>query len=184
MLKHTGVLVLILLAAVTAAAMDIYVDYDRSGRFSWYKTWAWAETEETSLKGHNDLMHSRIKNSIEHHISQGRLIEDTENPQLRITYHALSTQAMKVDPISFGVGFGGGWARDPYYGGVGISTAGSSTYEQGTLIIDIWEAETKKLVWRGIAVDVFVDDGKKADKKINKAIEKMIKKWRKMKPGL
>ncbi|MEX1309013.1 MAG: DUF4136 domain-containing protein [Candidatus Sulfomarinibacteraceae bacterium] len=184
MLKHTGLVVLLVLAAASAAAMDIYVDYDRSGRFSWYKTWAWAETEETSLKGHNDLMHSRIKNAIEHYISQGRLIEDTENPQLYITYHAVSSPAMKVNPVSFGVGFGGGWAMDPYWGGVGVSTASAATYEQGTLIIDIWEAETKKLVWRGVAVDAFVDDPKKADKKINQAIEKMIKKWRKMKPGL
>ena len=184
MRKHIGLVILVGLMAASAAAMDIYVDFDRSGRFSWYKTFAWAETEETSLKGHNDLMHSRIKNAIEHHLSQGRLRENVDDPDLYVTYHAASSTAMRVSPVSFGVGYGGGWARDPYWGGVGVPTARSSTYEQGTLIIDIWEAETKKLVWRGVAVDVFFDDPKKADKKINKAIEKMIKKWRKMKPGL
>lgn len=184
MRKHACLIILVLLGAATAAAVDVYVDYDRSGRFSWYKTWAWAETEETSLKGHNDLMHSRIKNAIEAHIARGRLVEDTENPQLYITYHAGSRQAVKVDPVSFGVGIGGSWVRNPYWGGVGVSTAGTTTYEQGTLIIDIWEAETKKLVWRGVAIDVFDDDPKKADKKIDKAIAKMIKQWRKMKPGL
>jgi len=184
MRKHIGLAILVGLMAVSAAAMDIYVDFDRSGRFSWYKTYAYVETEETSLKGHNDLMHSRIKNAIEHHLSQGRLVENTDDPNLFVTYHAGSSTAVSVNPVSFGVGFGGGWARDPYWGGVGVSTASSSTYEQGTLIIDIWEAETKKLVWRGVAVDVFSDNPKKADKNINKAIEKMIKKWRKMKPGL
>jgi hypothetical protein len=184
MSKHTLLVSLIVLAAASAVAQEVYVDYDRSGRFSWYKTWAWAKTEATSLEGHNDLMHSRIKNAIEYHISQGRLVEDTDNPQLFITYHAGSREAVRVDPVSFGVGFGGSWVQNPYWGGVGISTTGASTYEQGTLIIDIWEAEGKKLVWRGVAIDVFVDDPKKADKKINKAIEKMIKKWRKMKPGL
>ena len=184
MRSHIGLVVLLVLAAVSVSAMDIYVDFDRSGRFSWYKTYAYVDTEETSLKGHNDLMHSRIKNAIEHYLSQGRMTENTHDPNLFVTYHALSSQAMRVDPVSFGVGFGGGWARDPYWGGVGISTANTSTYEQGTLIIDIWEAESKKLVWRGVAVDAFVDDPDKADKKIAKAIQKMIKKWRKMKPGL
>ncbi len=184
MRKHIGLVILVIAVAVTASAMDIYVDFDRSGRFSWYKTYAWMDTDETSLEGHNDLMHSRIKTAILNQLSQGRMTEDNENPNLYITYHAVSTQAMKVDPISFGVGFGGGWAMDPYWGGVGVSTASAATYEQGTLIIDIWEAETKKLVWRGVAVDAFVDDPDKADKKIAKAIEKMIKKWRKMKPGL
>ena len=184
MRKDIGLSILFILAAVAASAMDIYVDFDRSGRFSWYKSYAYVETEETSLQGHHDLMHSRIKNAIEHYLSQGRMSENQDDPDLYVTYHAASSQAMKADPVSFGVGFGGGWARDPYWGGVGVSTANTSTYEQGTLIIDIWEAETKKLVWRGVAVDVFSDNSDKADKKINKAIEKMIKKWRKMKPGL
>jgi len=178
MRKHIGLLILIGLAAVSATAQEVQVDYDRSGRFSWYKTYALYDSEETSLEGTNDLMHSRITNAIEYYLSKGRLKEVAENPDLYVTYHAGSREAVYIDPIAFGYGFGGTW------GGVGISTARSSTYEQGTLVIDIWEAETKKLVWRGIAVDVFSDDPKKADKKINKAIEKMIKQWNKMKPGL
>jgi hypothetical protein len=178
------IVILTILAAASAAATDIYVDYDRTGRFSWYKTWAWAATEETSLKGHNDLLHSAIKNTIEYHISQGRLVENTSDPQLYITYHAVSSMATKVDPVSFGVGIGGSWVQNPYWGGVGVSTAGATTYEQGTLIIDIWEADRKQLVWRGVAVDVFFDDPDKTKKKLDKAISKMIKKWRKMKPGL
>jgi Domain of unknown function (DUF4136) len=182
--KHIGLVVLLIAAAVSVSAMDIYVDFDRSGRFSWYKSYAYVETEATSLEGHNDLMHSRIKTAILNQLSQGRMTEDNDDPDLYVTYHAGSQSAIKADPVSFGVGFGGGWARDPYWGGVGVSTARTSTYEQGTLIIDIWEAETKKLVWRGVAVDVFSDNPDKADKKIDKAIGKMIKKWRKMKPGL
>jgi hypothetical protein len=184
MRKHFFPLIVTVLAAVPVLAQEVHVDYDRSGRFSWYKTFAWYESEETSLAGHNDLMHSRIKNAIEHHLSQGRLVEDNDEPDLYVTYHAGSREAVRVDPVAIGVGISPGWAWDPYWGGAGVSTASVRTYEQGTLIIDIWEAETGKLVWRGTAVDVFSDDPDKADKKINKAIEKMIKKWRKMKPGL
>jgi len=149
MRKHIGLVILFGLIAASAAAMDIYVDFDRSGRFSWYKSYAWAETEETSLKGHNDLMHSRIKNAIEHHLSQGRMVENTDDPDLYVTYHAASNTAVSVSPVSFGVGYGGGWARDPYWGGVGVSTARSSTYEQGTLIIDIWGRNQETRLARG-----------------------------------
>ena len=82
---HIGLVVLLVLAAVSVSAMDIYVDFDRSGRFSWYKTYAYVDTEETSLKGHNDLMHSRIKNAIEHYLSQGRMTENTHDPNLFVT---------------------------------------------------------------------------------------------------
>jgi len=183
MRTYSLLVVTVLLLATVASAQEVYVDYDRSGRFSWYKTWAWAKTEDTSLEGVNDLLHSTIKHTIEYHISQGRLVEDTENPQLYITYHAASRQAIKADPVSFGVGFGGSWVQNPYWGGVGITTAGATVYEQGTLIVDIWEAEGKTLVWRGVAIDVFFDDPDKTKKKLDKAITKMIKKWRKMKPG-
>jgi hypothetical protein len=184
MKKLACVLVLVWVLAAPIAAQEVYVDYDRSGRFSWYTTWAWQETEGTSIKGVDDLLHSRIKNAIEYHISQGRLVEDTESPQLYVTYHAAFREAIRADPVSFGVGFGGSWVQNPYWGGVGISTESANTYQQGTLIIDIWEAEERKLVWRGVAIDVFFDDPDKTEKKLDKAIEKMIKQWRKMKPGL
>lgn len=184
MKRLAGLLVLSWIVVAPVAAQEVYVDYDRSGRFSWYKTWAWKETGEASLKGTNDLLHSTIKNTIEHYLSQGRLVENPESPQLYITYHADFRQAFKADPVAFGVGFGGAWVQDPYWGGVGVSTASARTYQQGTLIIDIWEAEGSKLVWRAVAVDVFFDDPDKTAKKLDKAIEKMIKKWRKMKPGL
>jgi len=189
MRRYFGVLILITIAAVSAAAMDVHVDYDRSGRFSWYKTFAWIDSDETSLEGHNDLMHSRIKNAIEYYLSQGRLTEVTEDPDLYVTYHAGSQEAVRINTAAMGYGFPGSWTWDPYWfgpggAGVGLSTTSVSTYEQGTLVIDIWDAREKKLVWRGTAIDVFSDDPKKADKLINKAIEKMIKKWRKMKPGL
>jgi hypothetical protein len=175
--------------AVSAAAQEVHVDYDRSGRFSWYKTFAWYDSEETSLEGHNDLMHSRIKNAIEHHLSQGRLKEATDDPDLYVTYHAGSREEVRVNTAHLGYGFPGSWSWDPYWfgpGGTGtsVSTTTVSKYTAGTLIIDIWDAREKKLVWRGTAIDILFDSPQQADKKIDKAIEKMIKKWRKMKPGL
>ncbi len=76
MKRLAGLLILCWISAAPLAAQEVYVDFDGSGRFSWYKTWAWEETEENSLKGTNDLLHSTIKNAIEHHLSQGRLVED------------------------------------------------------------------------------------------------------------
>lgn len=187
--RHIGLLILSGLMAASVAAQEVHVDYDRSGRFSWYKTFEWVDSDETSLEGTNDLMHSRIKNAIEHYLSQGRLKEVTEDPDLYVTYHAGTVEEVRVDARNYGYAFPGSWAWDPYWfgpGGTGtaVSTTNVSTYTAGTLVIDIWDAREEKLVWRGTAIDVFSDNPDKSDKKINKAIEKMIKQWRKMKPGL
>jgi hypothetical protein len=184
MSKHVFAMIIVCFAVVSAAAQEVYVDYDRSGRFSWYTTYAWADARGTTLEGTNDLLHSKITNAIESHIAKGRLVRVDDDPQLYLTYHAGSRQAVKVDPVAFGFGFSGSWVQNPYWGGVGVTTASARTYEQGTLIVDFWEAETGKLVWRGVAIDVFFDDPEKTSKKLDRAISKMIKKWRKMKPGL
>ena len=78
--KLSGLFVVALLMAATASAQKVHVDYDRSAEFGVYKTFAWGKTPDTSLQGEAPLMHSRVKNSIEYHLTEGGLVEDTENP--------------------------------------------------------------------------------------------------------
>ena len=48
--------------------------------------------------------------------------------------------------------------------------------------MDIWDAASDKLVWRGTAVNITVTDNPtKMDKRIDKALKKMVDKWRKIK---
>ena len=75
-----------------AAAQKVFVDYDRMADFDSYKTFAWGPTPETSVQGDSPLMHSRIKNSIEFHLTEAGLIEDTGNPDLHVTYHSNSKE--------------------------------------------------------------------------------------------
>ena len=57
-----------------------------------------------------------------------------------------------------------------------------SSYQVGTLVVDIWDAKTEKLVWRGIAAGIVIPENPaKLDKKIDKALKKMVDKWTKMK---
>ena len=186
MRKHIGLVILVDRSRpYRPSAMDIYVDFDRSGRFSWYKTYAWTDTDETSLEGHNDLMHSRIKTAILNQLSQGRMTEDNENPNLYITYHAVSTQAMKVDPDQFRgrfrrrLGHGsllGRRRRIHRFGG--NLRAGDPDHRH----LGSGNQETR--LARGRRRCLRRTTRTRPTRRSNKAIEKMIKKWRKMKPGL
>ena len=55
------------------------------------------------------------------------------------------------------------------------------TYTRGTLIVDIWDAAKRQLVWRGSATAVIKENPQKAEKQIYKMLNKMVKKWEKMK---
>ncbi len=182
MKKFFGLVIAILIVALPAIALDIHIDYDRWARMTAFKTIAWMDSEETSVLDSSELMHNRIKGIIMGHMLSGRLTEDTEDPDLYITYHTNEEEALRVDPHYWGYGYPGSWYWDPFWGG-GYSTTSVNTYTRGTLIIDIWDAREKTLVWRGTAIGLVHENPDKDAKQIEKALKKMTKKWNKMKPG-
>jgi len=173
---------MILLVAGGVAAQEVHIDYDRSARLTTFKTFGWQDTPETSLAGTNDLMHERIKTIVIDMMSSGRLDQVTTDPDLWVTYHANTRDQFKVNTASFGYGYPGNWYWDPYWGG-SYTTSTVSTYTEGTLVIDIWDAKEKTLIWRGSAVITVAKNPEKTVKRIEKAVTKIGNKWQKMKPG-
>ena len=179
-------ILMMFLIAAAASAQKVYIDHDPSYDGSGVKTFAWAKSPETSMAESNGLMHSRIVNAIEHFLSQGGLREVESDPDVYVTYHTNSKEELSVNTDNFGYGYPGGWAWDPYWpgyygGGWGSTTTTVSQYTRGTLIVDVWDAKAKKLVWRGSASAIVPDKPAKLEKKIYKAIEKMVAKWQKIK---
>lgn len=166
---------LLTLVALPALAQKVQVDYDRSADFDSYRSFAWAETPDTSIRGESPLTHSRIKNAIEHYLAEGGLVENTDDPDVYVTYHTSSREEVTYHTSSFGAGYGRGWGWDPYWGGGStMSTTTANTYERGTLIIDFWDANSKEMVLRGSASAVVKASPEKQEKQIYKAIKKMV----------
>ena len=73
-------------------------------------------------------------------------------------------------------GFGGGWGWRRFGGGgFGDSTTTEQDYKVGTLVIDLYDANTKQLIWRGSAQDTLSDQASKNEKKLDKGVAKMFK---------
>ena len=181
-MKRTVALAIALLALGVAPAMaqKVYIDWDKSVDFDKYETFAWAKTREVSLQDSSPLMHSRIKNAIEYQLTTGGMIEDFENPDVYVTYHGENETRMNVNTSNWGYGHGAGWGWDPYWGGgYGSSTTTVSQYEVGTLVIDIWDAETMQMIWRGSATKAIPTKPKKQAKLIDDAVAKLAREWEK-----
>ncbi len=175
----------LLLTAGPAFAQKVYVDYDPSYDAAAVESFAWAETSETSVADTNRLLHSRIVNGIEYYLTLGGAHEDDSNPDVYVTYHTSTKREISVDTDHYGYGYPGSWGhygRAYPYGGYGSSTTTVRTYDRGTLIVDIWDAATDKIIWRGTAANITVTDNPiKMEKRIDKALKKMVDKWRKIK---
>jgi hypothetical protein len=179
--RYLGLIVLVTLVAAPAAAQKVYVDYSPLADFESYKTFAWGPTPQVSVYDNNPLNHSRIKNGIEYYLIKGGMMEDTEDPDLYVTYYGETNSEFSVNTAAVGYGFASDWTWDPFWGNAaGTMTTTPVEHKAGTLVIDIWDSKTMKLVWRGTMEGTLTDNLQKGAKMIDKGIQKMIKKWQKM----
>jgi len=182
MKKTVLTLACVLIIAVPALAQEVHIDYDRWARFTTFKTFAWMDNPENTLADSSPLMHERIKTAIIDQLSSGRLKLAESDPDLYVTYYTEATEQLRLNTVSLGYGYPGSWYWDPYWGGA-YSTTSATTYTEGTLIVDIWDARAGTLVWRGSASAIVSSDPEKNAKKIEKAVRKIAEKWQKTKPG-
>ena len=68
-------------------------------------------------------------------------------------------------------GFGGGrrWG-----GGFGNATSTVDTYQVGTLVLDIFDTNSHKLIWRGSSSDTMSDKSENNIKNLDKDVQKMF----------
>ncbi len=48
---------------------------------------------------------------------------------------------------------------------------------EGTLIVDLYDAKTQSLIWRGIGQNMPNNNGNKNQEMVEKAVTKMFKQW-------
>lgn len=164
--KYAIAVMAVLLVTGAAVAQQTSVDYDRSVDFSRYKTYAWASGKAAQ----DPFNHQRIVRAIDAQLAaQGWIrVEAGQNPDAVVLYHGAMTEQKQARV--WGSGYGPGWR----FGG-GTAQVDLNTIEVGQLVVDIRDAASEKLIWRGRASDTRSDKPEKNEKKINKAAEKLFK---------
>jgi len=155
---------LLTLTAV-AYAQKVNTDSDPAARFSDYKTYAWT----TGTASPNPLGEQRIHDAVDRQLGAKGLSVNRERPDLIVATHVMSHEEKEI--VADGFAYGPWW-----YGG-GVTTTRVNTYLQGTLVVDIYDAATKKMIWRGTATDTVSDKAAKNTKKISKALTKMFQRY-------
>jgi hypothetical protein len=86
---------------------------------------------------------------------------------------AIQTTETQRSLQGFYSGFGGGlgW-RGFQDGSINIT---EQDYQEGTLVIDMYDAKTKQLLWRSSAEGTLSDKAAKNENKLDKAVAKMFK---------
>ena len=163
------------LLLIGCSSLEINYDYDQTADFNRYRSYKWLDRTTTS---ENSLMDKRIRAAADYYLGQKGLQKLPDAPELLAAHHVGAKD--KVDVQSYGYGYGAGYGRYGRYGRYGGATNVSVTeYTEGTLIIDLIDAGTNQLVWRGTATDT-VDPGKSPDeieKKLDKVMEALFENY-------
>jgi len=162
------------LAATPALAQRVTVDYAHDFDFETIKSFQYVETSETDVQ--DPLMAGRIVEMLKQRLRDGGLEEVEKDPDLYVTYHATTKDRVVLNTSHYGYGgYGGGYYG--WGGTMGGSSTQVSTYTDGTLIFDGYEAKEKKVVWRGTGTVTIKAKPEKRIRQVEKILNKIGKRW-------
>ena len=158
------------LVASLASAQDVKTDYDKAYDFSKLKTFSL----KIATTWGNPLGEKRLTAEIEEALTAKAWTKAEEGKaDASVLLHGATEQKHNVN--TFYSGGYGGWGYRGWGGGMGTATTTTSEYTVGTLVVDIFDAGSKQLVFRGTASDELSDKPEKNVKKVEKASAKMFK---------
>ena len=157
------------LFADRASAQQVKTDYDRSANFGQYHTYSWER-----VKTQDPLFVDRIKNSVNAALAAKGWTQVDSGGDISIIAIEMTHDQQTLNTFYDGFGGGWGWRRGGGFGGFGEATTTADNYKVGTLVVDLFDANTKTLLWRGSASDTLSDKSDKNIKNLDKGVQKMF----------
>jgi hypothetical protein len=158
---------IVLLSATASLAQQVKTDYDRSADFSRYKTYSWEKVQTQ-----DPLWVNRIKEAVNAELTAKGLTPVASGGDVAIIAIEMTQNQQSLN--TFYDNFGGGWGRRGGFGGFGNATTTTENYKVGTLVVDLFDAKTKNLIWRGSSSDTLSDKSDKNIKNLDKGVKKMF----------
>ncbi|GLS83643.1 DUF4136 domain-containing protein [Paraferrimonas haliotis] len=180
-------LVVAAFALVLAACSTVTTEFDYNPEvdFSQYKTYAWvdnsSEDEQADAYHMEGLTDQRIRRAVDEQLSaKGFTKVAVEDADLMVNY--LTKLEKKVNVDTFHSNYGYHPFYDPfwgYHGGPSRTETRVREYQQGTLILDLIDNESDKLVWRGALADTVKQKSTPAEREtaINEAVTKILQSY-------
>jgi len=141
-------------------AQTVSYDFQRTSNFAEVKSF---ELREGKLSD-SPLVNGRITAEIVSALAR-RGMRMTSDPDVYVATHVITHEQKKLIAEGFG----------PW--GPSGGTVTLETYVQGTLVVDLYDARTKKMIWRGLGTGTTSDKPSKNTDKIDKALFMMFQQY-------
>jgi len=171
-----------LILAAGCAGQQVTTDYSPATSFSQFTTFALVSSPDTAAA--QQLLDQRVRNAVQAQLTtKGLTPADRQNADLYVGYGMVDKTHRQVYSYNDGWGWGGGWGWRYYRWGVAWPMTVQrrvETYTDGTVVVNLVDAKTKKVVWEGEVPDVVnlpVDNPVRATKEVDAAVTKLFTKY-------
>jgi uncharacterized protein DUF4136 len=152
--------------------MTVGSHVDRGINFARYRTYDWGPADALPTGDprldKNPFFKDHVEGAVEKQLAaRGLEMSTSGTPDLLIHYHASISQRIDVNRLDRGYGYCYGVDCPP----------DAIEYEAGTLVLDIVDSRTNRVIWRGWAQDTVegvLDNEDEMARQINEAITRML----------
>jgi hypothetical protein len=164
-LIHTLLISAAVLAAACASSIRVRSDYDREVNFKKFRTFAFREGNSTG----NPVLDARIKTDVIAAMKAHGLDEvRPENADAIVVAHAATQTRRTYDTFYDGWGWRYRWARP---------TLVVNEFEVGSIVVDLFDQQTKTAVWHSYATRVLHEDPEKDADQTDRAVMQIFREY-------
>jgi len=157
--------VLMSITSAIAVAQQVSVNYDHSQSFAQYHTYAFENNDPNQIA--NSILAQAAVSDVNTALQGKGLskVEVSANPDLILLVSGGLKQQTSYSA----------WGMRGIGGGMGGISPEQNV--EGTMIVSLYDAKQKTLIWRGIGQDTLSNNGNKNQQAVEKAVQKMFKQW-------
>lgn len=157
--------------SVTCLLAKTMADYDHSVSFAKYHTYSWI-----AVNVQEPLWNDRVMTAIDAQLAAKGWSKVDSGGDASIMAVG-STRTVRTLDTWYTGGIGGGWFHRGWWigGGPGMATTTIEVTPVGTLHIDIFDSQSKKVIWHAVCSDTLTGNPEKNEKKLEKAVTAVFK---------
>ena len=170
-IKNFFLVLTVAFATSCGPTLKVSSDYDRTVNFSAYKTYSIYNLKSKNV---NQLNEDRIIKYLNAEMAKRGFTQDNKNPDLMVNALTVLKDRRGISATTNYYGYGGIYRPYGSWGAPGYTSVSTYNYKDGSLVIDMIDAKTQKMIWTGSGSAEVYNKPKNPEEVISEVVGKIM----------
>ena len=178
-MKRTTLILTVIFISISIHAQKVVYDMDKSVDFSQFKTFEFLGWQDDTGNLLNDMDKKRLQTSFTSEFDARKLERTDGEADMAISIYVVVSQEKSVTAYTnFHTNTGYRYRRSwGWSSGYATTSYSEKDYLEGTIVVDVFDGESKELIWQGVVSGTIKAKPEKREKSIPKVVAKLMKKF-------